>query len=235
MRAPLTSSLRRVYLPKIDLTWGTADVQCFNPVSMTYSGIILRGMPLYMVHGLHHAAALAEARAGASVVACRLSGISDAVGGDEAEALTTFNAMFQQILECADVYALSCLIVSWDDPNMFKLVAARQREADLGAQMQSMLLEQAGLTDLGVPTWRVPGDLSCDSSFHFEPGNAIRYRLSPLLSDFLCGERPAWRFENAELAGPSVQQGGGASGPEDVHRLVSVPNLFTAPQEDYDE
>ena len=70
--------------------------------------------------------------------------------------------------------ALSSLVAnSWRDPDMSKLVAARQCEADIGARMQAMLLEKAGLTDLGGSTWRVPCDLSCDPSFHFEPGNAI--------------------------------------------------------------
>ena len=49
------------------------------------------------------------------------------------------------------------------------------------------------------------------------------------MSDFLCGERPTWPIQDTR----SGQQGEGAGGPEDVHRTVSVPNLFTAPQEDY--
>ena len=98
--------------------------------------------------------------------------------------------------------------------------------------MRAMLLEQAGLTDLGADR----DDFSCDPSFHFEHGLAcgqtrwsMLHRYWPLLSDFLCGERPTWPIQDTRLA----QQGGGAGGPEDVHRTVSVPNLFTAPQEDY--
>ena len=141
----------------INLTWGTADVQCFDPFSMTYSGIILRGVPLYMVHGLHFSASLAEARAGATVVACGVARISDTANGDDDddqhEALARFNMMFEQIIECADVQALSSLVAnSWCDPDMSKLVAARQCEADLGARMQAMLLEKAGLADLGGST-----------------------------------------------------------------------------------
>ena len=78
--------------------------------------------------------------------------------------------------------ALASLVASWDDPDLAEHVISRQVEADWGVRMQVMLREQAGLTDLGGPTWRVADDRSCDPSFHFEPGVAIRLRWSALLT-----------------------------------------------------
>ena len=201
--------------PAVDLTWGTADVQCFDPVSMTYSGELLHGVPLYLVNGLQHSAALAEARAGATMVACRKARISDAVAAVVADTdtngyflvdhtLESFNTLFEDILECADVRALSCLLASWGDPLMAEMVALRQGEADLGLMMQAMLLEQVGLADLGGPTSELyPGDCSCELFFHFERGMPNRlhaeFRYLPLLSDLLCGERSrVWLREDYE-------------------------------------
>ena len=110
-------------------------------------------------------------------------------------------------------------------------------EADWGVRMQGMLRDQAGLTDLGGSTWRVPNDRSCDSSFHFEPGIAIRFRSSPLLSDYLCGERSTWSEQhvvpsvqhggrpNAEVVGSSEQHGGGL----DCVEKESVEDYETVP------
>ena len=224
---------------RVNLTWGTADVQCFDPVSMTYTGELLHGVPLYLVHGLHHSAALAEARAGATMVACRKAHIFDAVAAVAADtngyfncvnhAVGSFNTLFEDILECADVGALSCLLASWGDPLMAEMVALRQGEADLGSMMQAMLLEQVGLADLGGPTCEMhPGDCSCELFFHFEQGTPDRFNAYiqscyPLLSDFLCCERSrVWLFEDCntavpaavnELPGPSMQYG---AGPQDV-------------------
>ena len=82
---------------------------------------------------------------------------------------------------CADVGALASLVASWEAPDLAERMwhdLSRQVEADWGVGMQVMLREQAGLTDLGGLTWRVADDRSCDPSFHFEPGVAIRLRWS---------------------------------------------------------
>ena len=215
----------------LDLTFGTAEVQCFNERSMQYDGPTLHAVPLYMVHGLHFSAALAEARAAAISVACRLEfGALDAL--DEFDALDAFSVRMQGVLRCDGAGALASLLASWGHAHEAQQVATLQSEANRDACMWAMLLEQAGLTDLGADR----DDFSCDPSFHFEHGLAcgqtrwsMLHRYWPLLSDFLCGERPTWPIQDTRLA----QQGGGAGGPEDVHRTVSVPNLFTAPQEDY--
>jgi len=199
----------------IDLTWGTADVQCFAPSSMSYCGLILRGVPLYMVHGLHYSTALAEARAGASWVACRLSGIADVLECDDdgcklGLALDVFNGMYQQIVG-ADVATLASLVETWGDAHTAQLVATRQSEADRCDQIQAMLRAQAGLTDLG----EADRDPSCDPSFHFEPVQPPDwkrwFRWKPLLSDFCCCER---RY--AEEAGPSEQHADAPSQHESV-------------------
>ena len=221
---------RRCELPgkhPVDLTWGTADVRCFDPFSMEYNGHVLNGVPLYMVHGLHYSAALAEARAAAIPAACLLARFDE-----EEEALEAFNAKLHECLLCPDVETLASLVASWGEPAMAELVATRQREADWGARMQEMLREQAGLQDLGGPTWHVPNDRSCDPSFHFELSSAIHLRWSPLLSYFLCGERSTWNNAATlaaavtEPAGSSQQHGGG---------VLECAEEEDAPQEDDDE
>ena len=175
--------------------------QRFDPFSMDYSGPIMRGVPLYMVHSMHYSAALAEARALATAVACRRAGLADA-----SPAPASFNVMSKQIAQCADVGALASLVASWGEPILAEQVISRQAEADWGLQMQAMLREQAGWTDLGGPTWVVAEDRSCDPSFHFEPGIAIRLRWSPLLSDYLCGERSTWPSQHESCAAEQVEQ-----------------------------
>ena len=153
---------RRCELPgkhPVDLTWGTADVQCFNPVSMEYNGHVLNGVPLYMVHGLHYSAALAEARAVAIPAVCLLKRFIE-----EEAALEEFNAKLHECLMCPDVTTLASLVASWGEPGMAELVATRQREAGWGVRMQEMFLAQAGLPDLGGPTWHAPHDLATRAS-----------------------------------------------------------------------
>ena len=182
-------------------------MQRFDPFSMDYSGPIMRGVPLYMVHSMHYSAALAEARALATAVACRCAGLANADDDvDAGPALASFNLMSKQIAQCADVGALASLVASWGEPFLAKQVISRQAEADWGVRMQAMLREQAGLTDLGGPTWEVPEDRSCDPSFHFEPGIAIRLRWSPLLSDYLCCERSTWPLQHESSASEQVEQ-----------------------------
>ena len=195
-------------------------MQRFDPFSMDYSGPIMRGVPLYMVHSMHYSAALAEARALATAVACRCAGLANADDDvDAGPALASFNLMSQQIAQCADVGALASLVASWGEPFLAKQVISRQAEADWGVRMQAMLREQAGLTDLGGPTWEVPEDRSCDPSFHFEPGIAIRLRWSPLLSDYLCCERSTWPLQHESSASEQVEQplleGGGEEAYDD--------------------
>ena len=122
-------------------------------------------------------------------------------------------------------------MASWaDDPVLAERVISRQVEADWGVSMQAMLREQAGLTDLGGPAWLVPNDVSCDPSFHFEPGMAIRLRWSPLLSDYLCGERSTWPLLHESSASEQVEQprqeGGGRAAYDDEY-CPSCPQCGT--------
>ena len=126
--------------------------------------------------------------------------------------------------------ALASLVASWDDPDLAERVISRQVEADWGVRMQVMLREQAGLTDLGGPTWRVADDRSCDPSFHFEPGVAIRLRWSPLLCDYLCCERSTWPLQLESSASEQVekmwQEGGGRAAYDDNY-CPSCPQCGT--------
>ena len=162
--------------------------------------------------------------------------VSNAEDADTAEgvrlrpALDKFNRLFTQIWQCADVGALASLVASWDDPVLAEGVISRQVETDRGVRMQVMLREQAGLTDLGGPTWRVADDRSCDPSFHFEPGVAIRLRWSPLLCDYLCCEQSTWPLHLESSASEQVekrrQEGGGRAAYDDNY-CPSCPQCGT--------
>ena len=177
----------------INLTWGTAHVVCFNPVSMGYDGVKLMDVPLYMVHSLGYSAALAEARAGAIAIACQRAQVAakfdefemakqvfeekEAAGelegggfADASLALDDFRPLLDEILSCTDPVSLASLLAHWGEIELAELVSKRQAEAVHGARMQSMLLVPS-LWQQGEQQMpeNMQNDASSDPSFHFDP------------------------------------------------------------------